>query len=506
MRRLLLVLAAAGMLVAAAAAPTVAKEAKPVKPEEIEKVKAALPEKATAKPAKPRTMLVYNKCRGFRHGSIGIGAETLKLMGGKTGAFTVTVTDDEAMLTPETLKKFDALCINNATSRIPADSPLVGVLEDYVKQGGGLVGIHAATDGRFGEVFGGCFAGHPWHEDVGVKIDDPDHPVNRAFGGEGFVIKDEIYMFKEPYSRDKVRVLLSLDMAKTKAKGKREDNDYAVSWVKQIGKGRVFYCSLGHRNEIFWNPKILQHYLDGIQFAMGDLDGPVEPAPLKASGEAAMPTAAAGGGEEEPCEAKADGEWTPLFNGKDLSGWMGDTGEAPGGNWTVEDGAITRVKAPKGTRKDYCLWTKGRYGDFVLDLEFKTEGNSGVFIRTDKPKDCVQTGIEIQVNKHTQKPNRNSAGAAYDLMAPTKDMVKDGEWNKLTVTARDNVLQVVMNGEQIIDMDLNTWDTPRQNPDGSKNKFRTALKNFKREGHIGFQDHGATVQYRNVRIKDLSKK
>ena len=72
-------------------------------------------------------------------------------------------------------------------------------------------------------------------------------------------------------SREDLRVLLSLDMSKTSAKGGRKDDDYAVSWVHSVGEGRVFYCSLGHRDEIFWNPRILRHYLDGIQYALGDL-------------------------------------------------------------------------------------------------------------------------------------------------------------------------------------------------------------------------------------------
>ena len=147
------------------------------------------------------------------------------------------------------------------------------------------------------------------------------------------------------------------------------------------------------------------------------------------------------------------------------------------------------------------IWSKERFGDFILDLEFKTEGNSGLFIRTDNPRDCVQTGIEMQVLPAVKNPGKHSCGAAYDLMAPSKDMVKNGEWNRAVITAIDSELRIDINDEMVIDIDLNQWTEAGKNPDGTRNKFRTALKDFKREGHVGFQDHGALVAYRNVRIK-----
>ena len=137
-------------------------------------------------------------------------------------------------------------------------------------------------------------------------------------------------------------------------------------------------------------------------------------------------------------------------------------------------------------------------------VRFESFGQQGLcLIRTDKPRDCVQTGIEIQVYKPTGKPNKHSCGALYDLVVPTKEMTKADQWNHIVITAKDNKITVVMNDEKIIDADLNQWTEPNKNPDGSKNKFRTALKDFKREGHIGFQDHGADVSYRNVKIKSL---
>ncbi len=170
-------------------------------------------------------------------------------------------------------------------------------LMDFVKSGRGIIGIHAASDNFYDwpeavEMLGGQFNGHPWvgngwgrQESDGwsFKVDDPDHVLNRAFDGKGFVLKDEIYQIQGPYSRDTHRVLLSLDMSKPhnleaikgKKKGAswsgRKDDDNPVSWIKRYGKGRVFYCSIGHRKEIYWNKTILTHYLAGIQWALGDL-------------------------------------------------------------------------------------------------------------------------------------------------------------------------------------------------------------------------------------------
>jgi len=266
---ILAVIVVAGLSETARAAP------KPPSAEMKQKIAEAVPEQATVKPAKPRKLLVYCKCRGFTHGSIPTGAEALRIMGEKTGAFQAVVSSDESILTPEKLAQFDAVCLNNTTGRFSDEE--MKTLADFVAGGKGLVGIHGATDSSMGEVFGGRFSGHPWHTNVGVKIDDPGHPLCKVFHGEGFMVVDEIYQFKKIYSRENLRVLLSLDMNKTEKRGQREDQDYAVAWVKAHGNGRVFYCSLGHRHEIFWNPPVLRFYLDGVQFALGDLKCDVTP-------------------------------------------------------------------------------------------------------------------------------------------------------------------------------------------------------------------------------------
>lgn len=186
----------------------------------------------------------------------------------------------------------------------------------------------------------------------------------------------------------------------------------------------------------------------------------------------------------------------PLFNGTDFTGWQFADGKPVTKGWVVKDAAMVRETAGGD------IWTKDRYGDFVLDLEFKTEGNSGVFIRTDNPKDNVQTGIEIQVDVPA-KPGKHSVGALYDLVPPTKDNTKKDEWNRMVIVAKVNILTVYVNGEKVNEMDLDKWTEGSKNPDGTKNKYKTALKDFKREGHIGLQDHGAKVSYRNIKLAPI---
>lgn len=207
--------------------------------------------------------------------------------------------------------------------------------------------------------------------------------------------------------------------------------------------------------------------------------------------------------------ADADG-FIQLFNGRDLAGWI--TG--PDNAWVVENGFITLKREMDGKEHnaDY-LWTKDTYSDFILDLEFKVPdgyANSGVFLRTSDLKDPVYTGIEVQVcNSYGRKTwSRGScAGAIYDCLAPTKNTVKKpGEWNRYIITCKDNRISIVLNGEHIIDMDLNKWDEPYKNPDSTKNKFHTALKDFARTGYIGLQDHGRPVWYRNIKIKPLNSR
>ena len=201
---------------------------------------------------------------------------------------------------------------------------------------------------------------------------------------------------------------------------------------------------------------------------------------------------------QKTSESQSEGEWKLLSGDPDLGDWI----MKESGAWKLTDGIMAKSEGGG------YIWTKELYGDFILDCEFRISegGNSGIFFRTDDIEDAVQTGLEMQVYNIARKPSpvKNDCGAVYDLLEPAQYADKPaGEWNHVVLTCNDNIITVVMNDIQIIDMDLDKWDTPGKNPDGTKNKFKRALKDFRRDGHIGFQEHGDPVWYRNVKIKRL---
>jgi type 1 glutamine amidotransferase len=263
------------------------------------RIEKAIPTEAVAKPAKPRKLIVFVNVPGreFYHDSIPLAAMALQKMGEKTGAYTATITDDEKIFTKANLEKFDGIFMVSTTGHHPLpeafDDKAVQArkdFSDYIKSGkGGLMGTHAGGDANhqwaeYQDMIGGEFAGHPYGK-VAVKNEDPDNPINATFGGKGFVISDEIYTFKpltdkrqEGFSREKNHVLLSIDLEKSKlGDTTRKDGDYALAWTKKYGEGRVFYCSIGHQQEDWFNPVLLKHYLAGIQYALGDLETDATP-------------------------------------------------------------------------------------------------------------------------------------------------------------------------------------------------------------------------------------
>jgi type 1 glutamine amidotransferase len=271
-------------------------------PGAAEKIAAALPDEPFAKPAKARKVLVFSKTNGFRHASIATGKVALAEMGRKTGAFEAVISDDLAEFEVDNLKQYDAVLFlsttmdvfspnKNELAKLSADEKEAAFKRDarlkenlmkFIKSGRGFIGIHAATDtcyewSEYGKMINGFFDGHPWTADtmVSVKVEpgQEKHPLVAMFEGKNVEFKEEIYQLKDPYDSKAVHMLLRLDTEKTDMTRpgiKRTDGDFGISWARHWEKGRVFYSSLGHNHDMYWHPKVVRHYLAGIQWALGD--------------------------------------------------------------------------------------------------------------------------------------------------------------------------------------------------------------------------------------------
>jgi len=192
-----------------------------------------------------------------------------------------------------------------------------------------------------------------------------------------------------------------------------------------------------------------------------------------------------------PAHADEAPNFVQMFNGKDLTGWQTT------GNWVVKKDNIITLEPRSGEHgwkryNDY-LTTDRKYGNFVLDLEFKFNkaGNSGVFMRIGDLKNHVSSGFEVQILDTHGKKNvgHHDCGGVIRTQGPSKNMVKPaGEWNRYNITLLNHQLTVILNGEKIIDIDLS----------------KSAMKDRPPEGYISFQDEGKPIWYRNVRIKELN--
>jgi hypothetical protein len=270
-------------------------------PVDISAMMAALPDRPYATPQSLRHVLVLCRAVGWVHTSIPLAAKMVEYLGDKTGAWTTTITYDAAAITPENLKRYDAIFLASTTGEFlddPNDSAATDLrrraLLDFVKGGKGLAGIHAATDSyhtnspaltgtwpEFNEAIGGFFKFHWTYPTlIPVKVDDRNSPLTAMFPARGFEMVDETYTFaQDSFSRKRVHVLTSIDYGKMSAEDKakepaatkRIDGDYALSYIQRVGNGRVFYEAHGHDEKVYYLRPFVAHMLAGIQYAIGDL-------------------------------------------------------------------------------------------------------------------------------------------------------------------------------------------------------------------------------------------
>ena len=258
-----------------------------------QKIDAAIPPKPYAAPKKPRKLLVIDSLEGMSHDTIGNTNVMIQRMGEKTGAWTTEFNNDLNNLRYPKIKEYDAIFLNSIVGEFLPDPVMREGLVRYVKEGGGIGGIHGTPWAsrnwdEFAEMIGAQSAPHRIEHGV-LKVYDRQSAIVRPFNFEDLPFQEEFYRFNtEGNGRlrwDKVRVLLTVALDDPKVEPrpwtgyKRPDNVYPVAWIRSYGKGRVFYNSLGHMPETFMTPEIVGHFLAGIQFMLGDLDADTTPNP-----------------------------------------------------------------------------------------------------------------------------------------------------------------------------------------------------------------------------------
>ncbi|MFD6248381.1 ThuA domain-containing protein, partial [Streptomyces roseolus] len=410
--------------------------------------------RAAADPA--YKILVFSKTAGFRHSSIDDGVAALRGLG-TAHAFTVDATEDAGSFTAGNLAQYKAVVFLSTTGDV-LDTAQQNAFEQYVRGGGGYVGIHAAADTEYDWPFyeglaGALFHSHPAIQSATVEVEDRAHDATAHLGG-AWQRTDEWYDYRTN-PRTTARVLASLD--ESSYSGGNMAGDHPIAWCKDYEGGRAFYTGGGHTDESYTEPAFRRHLLGGIRWAAGMTDADCRP----------------------------ENGYTALFDGSSTTGWK----QAGPGGFTLADGTLTSHGGLG------MFWHSAREftGDYSLKLDWKAAGddNSGVFLgfpASDDPWSAVNNGYEIQIDA-TDAADRTT-GAVYgfrsaDIAARDAVLNPPGEWNTYELRVTGERLEIFLNGRKINDF---------TNTDPARSL---------RQGHIGIQNHGDgdEVSFRNIRIK-----
>jgi uncharacterized protein len=222
-----------------------------------------------------KRLLYITLSAGFHHSVVPESAKILKDIGAGSG-YEVTATDDVSVISRDGLRSYSAVAFYT-TGELPISDDQKQALLDFVKSGKGFLGFHSATDTfykwpDYGEMIGGYFDGHPWHQEVSIKVEDRGNPATRHLGSS-FAINDEIYQFRN-FSRDRVHVLMTLDTSSVDMKKSgvhRTDGDFALAWCREYGKGRVFYTALGHEPAVWQDERFQKMVIGALNWVTGQV-------------------------------------------------------------------------------------------------------------------------------------------------------------------------------------------------------------------------------------------
>ena len=232
--------------------------------------------------AAPRVLMVTYSA-GYQHdvvrrpaaGVLSLAERVVSDLGRRSGHFEIThvnTREDLDRLTAVTVRAHRAMLLFT-TGELPVAPEVRQAMFRAIHDGAGFIGVHSATDTwstvpEYVDLLGGSFDGHPWHQRVRILVEDARHPATRHLG-DGFEIDDEIYLFRD-WSRPRVHVLFRLDPRSVDLRlGKRSDGDYALSWTKHYGRGRVFYTALGHEPAVWADERFQAHLRGAIEWVLG---------------------------------------------------------------------------------------------------------------------------------------------------------------------------------------------------------------------------------------------
>ncbi|MGW0311105.1 ThuA domain-containing protein [Streptomyces flavidovirens] len=405
-----------------------------------------------------KRVLVFSKTAGFRHDSIAAGITALKELGAQRG-LAVDATEEAKQFTPENLARYDAVAFLSTTGDV-LNTNQQTVFEQYVADGGGYLGIHAAADTEYdwkfyGGLVGAYFHSHPQTQKATVRVEDHDHPAT-AHLDSGWERTDEWYNYRTN-PREQARVLATLD--ETSYTGGTMKGDHPIAWCQPYEGGRSFYTGGGHTKESYAEPAFRKHLLGGMLYATGIAKA----------------------------DCKPSKGYRSIFNGETLEGWK----QAGPGSFEVKDDRTLNSVGGMG-----LLWYQAKeLKSYSLKLDWKMAGddNSGIFVgfpASDDPWSAVSKGYEIQIDA-TDAPDRTTGSVygfkAANIAARDAALNPPGEWNSYEIRVEGERLRVFLNGVKINDF---------TNTDPARSLA---------QGHIGIQNHGADdqVSFRDIKVKEL---
>ncbi len=254
----------------------------------------AFAQSGTQPPAR-KHLLVIGEEKGYRHEAVSHAMVTIERLGRTTGLWDTTLRTDTEVLTrkkleynAKNLNDFDAVLFYTGGTLEMDDQQKADFISFVRDDGKGFIGVHSATITftkwpEYGDMIGGYFDEHPWGVfDAPIMMEDASFPGMQRWK-PSFTLTDEIYQFKD-YTRDDRRVLMRLDPGKLEMNNPRvhrKDGDFAVSWAKTYGKGRVFYSTLGHVEENWDKPEMQEMFTGAIKWAMRLVDADITSRPLR---------------------------------------------------------------------------------------------------------------------------------------------------------------------------------------------------------------------------------